>query len=78
MEEYAIEHAVLDYLARHPRAADTARGIANRWLPRQRRLSDHQRVQRVLAQMVARGCLQAVPLPDGDVLYVACPPAAQG
>lgn len=75
MEEHEIEAAVLKYLARHPRAADTARGIANRWLPQQRRFSDQQRIQQVLTRMVAGGRLQSIPLPDGDLLYVAKAPA---
>jgi hypothetical protein len=75
VEEREIEDAVLKYLARHPRAADTARGIASRWLPQQRRASDRKRIQQVLLRMVAGGRLQSVPLPDGELLYVAQAPA---
>ncbi len=68
-EDAEIEESVLAYLAVHPQAADTLRGIANWWLPLQRYESGCQRVEHALGTLVARGKLCPTRLPNGEVLY---------
>lgn len=67
--EVEVEYSVLEYLYRHPQAADTLRGIVDWWLPRQRYESDCQRIEHVLGRLVAQGRLHCNRLPDGEVLY---------
>lgn len=69
MDEKEIERSILAYLERRPRAADTARGIGNWWLPRHAHVGDPAGIQRALEKLVAAGRLHAVKLPSGDVLY---------
>lgn len=68
-DEGEIGRSVLVYLHGHPQAADTLRGIVNWWLPQQRYESDCQRIEHVLAHLVAEGLLHRERLPDGEVLY---------
>lgn len=67
--EGEIERSILAYLHAHPQAADTLRGIATWWLPRQRYESGCQRIEQVLGGMVQKGLLHREQLPDGEVLY---------
>jgi hypothetical protein len=67
--EMEIERSVLAYLHSHPQAADTLRGIVNWWLPLQRYENSRQRIEKVLAALVAEGLLHRDRLPDGEVLY---------
>ncbi len=67
--ERELERSVLDYLRRHPQAADTLRGIVNWWLPQQRYESALQRIEHVLSRLVVEGRLHCNRLPDGEVLY---------
>jgi hypothetical protein len=64
-----IRRSVLAYLQVHPRAADTLRGVVNWWLPQQRYENSRQRIEKVLAALVAEGLLHRDRLPDGEVLY---------
>jgi len=80
-DDREVESAVLAYLDRHPGASDTLDGIAQWWLPRQRYVTARQRIEGVLARLVADGVLQRRRLPDGTALYAldptrrAAPPA---
>jgi hypothetical protein len=56
----AIAEAVLAYLAEHPNAMDTAAGIAEWWVMRQRVRVDVQAVSRVLRTLVTRGALETI------------------
>ncbi|MFC5526864.1 hypothetical protein ACFPPA_14075 [Rhodanobacter ginsengisoli] len=67
--EMEIEYSVLEYLYRHPQAADTLRGIVDWWLPQQRYESDSLRIEHVLGRLVAQGRLHCDRLPGGEVLY---------
>mgnify|MGYP000008781763 CR=1 FL=1 len=73
-----IEKEVLSYLEQHPSAADTLDGIANWWLPRQRLVTAHVRIETVLQQLVDQGVLRLRRLPNGSALYALdaprCPP----
>lgn len=73
--EREIERSVLAYLECHPQAADTLRGIANWWLPRQRGAPGCRRIGHVLDRLVAEGVLHRDELPDGEVLYALIQPA---
>ena len=55
-----IAEAVLAYLAEHPNAMDTAAGVAEWWVMRQRVRVDVEAVSRVLHTLVARGALEAI------------------
>ncbi len=64
-----IEQSIVDYLHRHPEAADTLDGIVNWWLPLQRYVNTKKRIEQVLAKLTADGILSSDTLPDGAVLY---------
>ena len=64
-----LRDEILKYLAAHPRAADTAAGIANWWLPRQRYEEEIQKVQQALDDLVERGLVAKTTLADGTILY---------
>lgn len=64
-----IEAAVLGYIGAHPLAADTLDGIAQWWLPRQRYITAHARIEAALARLVDEGALHLRRLPDGTALY---------
>src|SRR4051812_48649090 len=54
-----LAELVLGYLRHHPLAADTLRGIAEWWVPRQQIRVDVERLRRALEQLVARGAVEA-------------------
>lgn len=68
-DECEVERAVLAYLGRHPGAADTLDGITGWWLPRQRFVTAHDRVEAVLSRLVDAGVLELRRLPSGGALY---------
>lgn len=64
-----LVHAILDYLASHPHAADSAQGVARWWLgplAAAVRLPD---VECALRQLVARQALREESLADGTMLF---------
>lgn len=71
-----VAAAVLGYLAGHPDAADTLRGITAWWLPRQRYQIERERIERVLEHLVETGALRHECLPDGALLYALPGPPA--
>jgi len=58
MTDAAISDAILEYLAEHPRAADTLDGIAEWWMARQQVRINVTALARVLADMTTRGLLE--------------------
>ena len=68
--EGSATRAILDHLARHPQAADTAVGVARWWLGDDGRYSV-ECIARVLDRLVAHRVLRAETLADGSVLYAA-------
>ena len=52
--------AILGYLAEHPHACDTQRGITEWWIMRQRLRVEAHRVRDALDRLVAQGRLQQV------------------
>jgi hypothetical protein len=66
-----IRKAILNYVRRHPNAADTVAGILERWLPRGHVAVPPDRVVAILQQMVADGELRMRRLPGRRVLFYA-------
>jgi hypothetical protein len=64
-----IPRLVLDYLAAHPRAADSAEGIRRWWLGGSGAALDPCEIERALAQLVDEGWMRRVGLADGTVLF---------
>jgi hypothetical protein len=67
--ESEVQASVIEYLRQHPQAADSLDGIVQWWLPRQRYETAHERIGRLLEEMVADGILDRRTLPDGTSLY---------
>lgn len=63
--------AIRRYLAAHPFAADTARGIVASWLPAQGFEDAAEHIAAALEQLVEEEWLRRHTLPDGNVLYAA-------
>ena len=66
-----IREAIVDYIGRHPLAADTEEGILERWLPRRGFEEAPEHIARVLEELVAERMLEAWPLPGAKVLFSA-------
>jgi hypothetical protein len=64
-----VEASVVEYLRRHPYAADSLDGVVQWWLPRQRYETARERIGVTLEQMVAGGQLERRALPDGTAIY---------
>ena len=65
----ALERAILDHLAAHPQAADTAEGVAQWWLGAQGASATPGEVVQALQSLTSRGQLRRVRLADGTTLY---------
>jgi len=61
--------AVADHLERYPNARDTAQGVRDWWLPADLRRTPVEEVERVLAAMVERGELEALPSASGETHF---------
>jgi hypothetical protein len=71
------EQVILDYLARHPFAADSEQGIAQWWLASAGVLVTADELQRALGALLQQGRIERVPLPDRGAIYRAPrPPSA--
>ncbi len=60
---------IIEYLRRHPDAADTADGILDWWMPVQREENAKVEIQQALSEFVERGLLEQVVLGNGNRLY---------
>lgn len=58
--EAELSAAVMDYLARHPRAMDTAAGIAEWWLPPMEQRPGPEALRKALDGLVEQGALERV------------------
>ena len=67
----SVSSAVVEYLRRHPSAADSLIGICGWWLPSLGVEETPDRVEPVLEQMVAAGRLERRVTADGTVHYRA-------
>jgi hypothetical protein len=68
-DEPQIERLILDYLRANPEAKDTARGIGEWWLLKQKIAEALADVKAALARLVAEGKLAAETAPDGEIYY---------
>jgi hypothetical protein len=64
----AVARSILGYLCARPQAADSADGVARWWVDASLGATLPV-VQATLAELVSRGVLRHVPLPDGSTLY---------
>ena len=65
------EQVILDYLARHPLAADSEQGIAQWWLGSAGVLVTPDELQQALAALLQQGRIERLPLPDHGAIYRA-------
>lgn len=65
---------ILDYLARHPFAADSEQGIAQWWLGSAGVLVTPDELQQALAALLQQGRIERLPLPDHGAIYRAARP----
>ncbi len=59
-----LGRAILAYLSEFPNSADTAEGVTEWWLPRQRVRVQVEAVTRVLKALVARGLIEELGTPE--------------
>jgi hypothetical protein len=64
-----LVHAILEHLASHPHAADSAQGVACWWLDGRGAAASLPEVESALRQLVARRALREERLADGTTLY---------
>ncbi|WP_156374636.1 hypothetical protein [Pseudorhodoferax sp. Leaf274] len=62
---------ILDYLARHPLAADSEQGIAQWWLATAGVLVTADELQQALDALQQQGRIERVPLPGDGAIYRA-------
>lgn len=65
-DSYGLALAILEYLARHPNAADTAEGIARFWLKGD---SMAEAVEEVMVELADRRLVRQTRQPDGGRIY---------
>jgi Fe2+ or Zn2+ uptake regulation protein len=65
--EAEVETAVMDYLAEHPQAMDTAEGIAEWWVMRQQVRVEVETLLRVLQRLVDEALVEKVDSPNGPL-----------
>jgi hypothetical protein len=68
-----IERAITAYLQKHPQALDTERGIREWWLRTSCARYSEADVHLAIQNLVARGALVTISLPDGSVAYALGP-----
>ena len=61
--------AILQYLAEHDQAADTAKGIARWWMGREQSAVSVDVVELALTDLVEAGVLETRLLPDNTTIY---------
>jgi hypothetical protein len=69
LERSEVAAAILQYLAEHEQAADTAAGIARWWMGRDNGALSIDVVELALTDLVRAGLLEQRQLPDGTTIY---------
>jgi hypothetical protein len=64
-----LSKVILRYLDAHSDAADTAEGISQWWVARQRYQDSKDAVERALAELVQQNLVKRTTLADGTVIY---------
>jgi len=77
-EVAAVAEEIRRYLASHPDAADSAEGILNWWLMRQRDEQSAQVVDEALQWLLEQGAVTRCVMPDGKIVYSAQKPTKLG
>ena len=75
--ESPTERQILDYLAEHPAAQDTLRGIVEWWILKQKIARTTAEVEAALARLVASGKLSVTTGADGRMHYRQRPAGAK-
>ena len=76
-EVEVIARQIIKHLKDHPRAADSAPGIARWWLAPPHDRAPMEQVEDALERLVARGVLRRLILANGGVLYSTPVPTSQ-
>jgi hypothetical protein len=66
---HELEREIIDYLSRHPDAADGREGIFQFWILRERFRCGLFALDQALARLVASGQLEEVKLRDGHTIF---------
>lgn len=64
-----LEEEILDYLSRHPDAADDREAIFQFWIVRERFLRGLEALDDALTTLVSRGVLEKIRLPGGRLIF---------
>lgn len=64
-----IAQEISDYLAEHPKAADSLEGVASWWLARQRYESAEDVVQKALEHLVTKGVVEKISNKGGKTVF---------
>jgi hypothetical protein len=77
-ERIAVIASLIDgYVTKHPRAADTPKGICEWWVTRQGHAASLAEVQEALDHLVGLGRLRRTVLADSTVIYARAGPDAE-
>jgi hypothetical protein len=60
---------IIEYLLKHPSAADTVEGILDWWIPMQRYDNAKEEITQALNDLVRQGLIEVVVLSNGSRLY---------
>jgi len=74
LRDLVLREYVLRYLARHPGAMDTLKGIAEWWITREQLMVDVQRLSRVLTELTRTGVLDEIGSGDGRMYRLRAVP----
>ena len=75
MQKRRVREAIVEHVQKYPEISDTARGIAQWWLPPTGFEHATDVIEDVLDELVQAGVLSRRPLPDGGVVYAATRPS---
>ena len=68
---HEVEREIIDYVSRHPDAADSRDGIFHFWILRERFRRGLHALDQALEHLVASGYLEEVRMPDGRTIFRA-------
>ena len=73
----AVAEEIRRYLTSHPDAADSAEGVLNWWLMRQRTEQSAQVVGEAMQWLIEQGAVTSRVMPDGQIVYSTQKPKSQ-
>ena len=77
-EVAAVAEEIRRYLASHPDAADSAEGVLDWWMMRQRDKQSAQVVDEAMQWLLEQGAVTRRVMPDGQIVYFAQKPTKPG